>query len=185
MKKTNKQKSNNNNNKVGSEEVLEFGIGLGWLGWECQIYLWTAGAGTAPASPTAAGGLGKGAAAAGTAGSSRAARTGEKSCKKTLQKPFSCPCLGSSAPILSRERWAFPCRGSGRCSLVSGVAFVQVGVELGLERGSRELWNLQNRFHRLKIKDLPGLPAGLRGAVPRAAGAFPFPRLPSPPGSLG
>lgn len=62
-----------------------------------------------------------------------------------------------------------------------------VGVEVGLERGSQKLWNLQNHFHHLKIRDLPGLPARLPGAAQRAAGAFPFPfpRLPSPPGSLG
>lgn len=49
--------------------------------------------------------------------------------------------------------------------MISRVAFGWVGVEVGLERDSQKLWNLQNHFHHLKIKDLPGLPARL--PVPR------------------
>lgn len=110
-----------------------------------------------------------------------------KTWEKVLQKVHFCPWFGFSALTLARERLGFPCRGSGGCSLISRVACGQVGVEVGLERGSQKLWNLQNHFHHVKIRDLPGLPARLPGAAQRAAGAFPFPfpRLPSPPGSLG
>lgn len=117
MKKTNKTKKKK---KVGSEEVLEFEIGLGWLGWERQNYLWTAGAaanaaGTAPVTPTAAGGLGKGAAAAGRAGSapelplhaSRLPTLGEMSCKKT----FSARGSGSLASSWPGSIWDFPAEG--------------------------------------------------------------------------
>lgn len=97
--------------------MLEFGIGLGWLGWECQNYLWTArvAAGTAPVTPSAAGGVGRGAAAAGRSGStpelllhpSRLPKLGEKSCKKS----FSARGSGSLPSSWPRSVWGFPAEG--------------------------------------------------------------------------
>lgn len=176
--------------------MLEFGIGLGCLGWECQNYLWTAraaatAAGTAPVTPQCGWRGGEGNSFSRQIWEHPRAAAVHLQAAKTwgeaLQKALFFPWFRFSALIPARERLGFPCRGSGGCSLISRVAFSQVGVEVGLERGSQKLWNFQNHFHHLKIKDLPGLPARLPGAAQRAAGAFPFPfpRLPSPPGSLG
>lgn len=172
-------------------------MGLGWDGWDGNART-TSGRpgrrrtrlGQLLSPPTAAGGLGKGTASAGGSGARQSCCCTPPGCqnlgKSPAKSPF-LPVVRVVCPHSAQERLGFPCQGSGGCSLVSRVAFVQVKVEVGLERGSQKLWNLQNHFHHLKIKDLPGLPARLQGAAQRAAGAFPFPfpRLPSPPGSLG
>lgn len=153
-------------------------MGLGWDGWDGNARTTSGGPGLGQllSPPSAAGGLERGAAAAGqswehsraaAAPPSRLPRLGEKFCKKKI---LFCPWLGVSALILAQEPWGFPCRGSGRCSLISGVAFIQVGVELEQERGSQKLWNLQNSFHHFKIQALPGLPAR-----PRRPGPSPSP----------
>lgn len=108
--------------------------------------------------PRAAAGLGRGAAAAGRPGSSPELLLHTSSLPKLGESPAKSPFLPMVrvlCPLLAQECLGFPCRGSGCCSLTSGVAFVRVG----LERGSQNLWNLQNRFQHLKIQALPGLPA--------------------------
>lgn len=156
---------------------------MGWDGWDGNARTTSGrpGLGQLLAPPSAAAGLGKGAAAAGTAGSSpelllrssRLPKLGEKSCKKSFSArgSGSLPHPGAFGVSLPR---------SGRCSWVSGLPFVQLGLELGLERDSQKLWNPQNHFQHLKLKDLPGLPAGLHGATESGRGLpIPFPRLPS------
>lgn len=134
--------------------MLEFGIGLGWLGWECQNYLWTAGAGTAPVTPQCSCRGGEGNSCSRHSWERpRAAAAHLQAAKtwgKVLQKVLFCPWFGFCALILALEHLGFPCRGSGHCSLISGVLFVQLGVEVGLERGSHKLWNLQNHFQQFK-----------------------------------
>lgn len=161
--------------------MLEFGFGLGWLGWECQNYLWTAGAGTAPGTPQCSCRAGQGSSCSRHSWEQpRAAAAllqAAKTWGKVLQKVLFCPWFGFSA---SSGAFGVSLPRSGRCSWVSGLPFVQLGLELGLERDSQKLWNPQNHFQHLKLKDLPGLPAGLHGATESGRGLpIPFPRLPS------
>lgn len=91
--------------------MLEFGIGLGWLGWECQNYLWMAGvAGTAPATPTVAAGLGKEQLWEHPELlllTPRLPKLGKKSCKKS----FSARGSGSLPSPQPRSVWGFPAQG--------------------------------------------------------------------------
>lgn len=165
--------------------MLEFGIGLGWLGWECQNYLWTAGAGTAPVTPQCSCRAGEGNSCSRHSWEHpRAAAAHLQAAKtwgKVLQKVLFCPWFGFCALILALEHLGFPCPGSGHCSLISGLLFVQLGVEIGLERGSHKLWNLQNHFQHLKIKALPGLPARLHSATESGWGLpIPLPKASFP-----
>lgn len=118
--------------------MLEFGIGLGWLGWECQNYLWMTRAAAKRCwdsschPPVQLEGWGR---AQLQQGHLQAAKTGGKNPAKSPFLPLArvlCPHHNPGA------FWDFPCQGSGFCSLIPGVAFIQVGVELGLERSSQK-----------------------------------------------
>lgn len=123
-------------------------------GWPGQQQTWL---GQLLSPPPAAGGLGKGEAAAGRSGSapelllhpSRLPKLGEKSCKKTLF----CPWLGFSALITAQERWGFPAEGLDAAPRSQGWFLSRWELRLGWREAPKRLWNLQNRFHHLKIKD--------------------------------
>lgn len=90
--------------------MLEFGFGLGWLGWECQNYLWTAGAGTAPGTPQCSCRAGQGSSCSRHSWEQpRAAAAllqAAKTWGKVLQKVLFCSWFGFSAS--SRSVWGFP-----------------------------------------------------------------------------
>lgn len=153
--------------------MLEFGIGLGWLGWEWQNYLWTAraAAGTAPVTPGQLQG-GRGAAAAHLAHlgalqscccASRLPKLGEKSCKKSFS---------------ARGSGSLPSPGPG----AFGVSLLRVWtLLLGLRGGFWPGWAGERLPKPLEPPEL--LPAFKTSGFARSSstGAFPlpFPRLPS------
>lgn len=96
--------------------MLEFGIGLGWLGWECQNYLWTARAGTAPVTPQGSCRAGEGnSCSRHTWEHPRAAAAHLQAAKtwgKVLQKKsFSARGSGSVPSSWPRNIWGFPAEG--------------------------------------------------------------------------
>lgn len=159
--------------------MLEFGIGLGWLGWEWQNYLWTAraAAGTAPVPPVQLQGW----------GGQQLQQADLGALQSCCCTPPGCQNLGKSpakSPFLPVLRVLCPPPGPA----AFGVSLLRVWMLLlDFRDGFCPGWAGERLPKTLEPPEL--LPAFKNSGFARSSSTgafpFPFPRLPSPPGSLG